>query len=45
MLKSQNAAKPPNKPRLEQGGDMVAKWIVHGTLNALVMGLNLSASS
>ena len=25
-------------------GDMVAKWIVHGTLNMQVVGLNLSAA-
>ena len=26
-------------------GDVVAEWIVRGTLNALVVGLNLSAAS
>ena len=26
-------------------GDMVVEWIAHGTLNAQVMGLNLSAAS
>ena len=25
--------------------DVAAKWIVHGTLNMQVMGLNLSAAS
>ena len=30
---------------VDGNGDMVAKWIVHGTLNMQVMGLSLSAAS
>ena len=31
--------------KMKESGDVVAKWIAHGTLNAKVMGLNLSAAS
>ena len=30
---------------VRQCGDVVAKWIVHGTLNMQIVGLNLSAAS
>ena len=30
---------------INESGDVVTKWIVHGTLNVQVMGLNLSVVS
>ena len=45
LLDKTQLSKEEMEPVLMQISKVVAEWIVHGTLNALVMGLNLIAAS